>query len=147
MKSKDRNQDYKRWPLIISRVIRIASLLIKTLIPHKNSFEFCLGFWTMKIPTSFKKEYPFLFIWWPQMNNLEFWNPRRLIKVLKSDWWHKNLTLDETLIWVPNGTQWGPIGTNRPIGTQIGPIGTQIGPISIHVKFEYQSALKWIISK
>ena len=51
MKSKDWNQDYKMWPLIISRVIRITSLLIKTLIPHKNSFEFCLGFSTMKIPT------------------------------------------------------------------------------------------------
>ena len=45
------------------------------------------------------------------MNNPEFWNPRRLIKVLKSDWWHKNLTLDEILIWVPIGTQRGPIGT------------------------------------
>jgi hypothetical protein len=67
------------------------------------------------------------------MNTPEFWNPRRLIRVLKSDWWHKNLTLDEILIWVPNGTQRGPIGTQR------GPIGTR-------VKFEYQSALKWIIS-
>ena len=38
------------------------------------------------------------------MNNPEFWNPKRLIRVLKSDWWHKNLTLDEILIWVPIGT-------------------------------------------
>jgi hypothetical protein len=41
---KDWNPNYKRWPLVISRVIRIASILIKTLIPHKNSLEFCLGF-------------------------------------------------------------------------------------------------------
>jgi hypothetical protein len=74
------------------------------------------------------------------MNNPEFWNPKRLIRVLKSDWWHKNLTLDEILIWVPNGTQWDPIDIQR------GPIGTQIGPIGTHVKFDYQSALKWIIS-
>ena len=46
---KDSNPNYKRWPLIISRVIRIACILIKTLIPHKYSFEFCLGSWTMKI--------------------------------------------------------------------------------------------------
>ena len=67
------------------------------------------------------------------MNNPEFWNPRRLVRVLKSDWWHKNLTLDEILISVP-------------IGTQRGPIGTQRDPIGTHLKFEYQSALKWIIS-
>ena len=73
------------------------------------------------------------------MNNPNFWNPRRLIRVFKSDWWHKNLTLNEILIWVPNDTQRGPISTNRSIGTKIDPIGT-------HVKFEYQSALKWIIS-
>ena len=55
MELKDSNWDYKRWPLIISRVIRIACILIKTLIPHKYSFEFCLGFWTMKIPTPYVK--------------------------------------------------------------------------------------------
>ena len=72
MKSKDWNPNYKRWPLIISRVIRIASLLIKTLIPHKNSLEFCLGFSTIKIPTSIENKYHFLFIWQPKMNNPEF---------------------------------------------------------------------------
>jgi hypothetical protein len=61
----------------------------------------------------------------PKMNNPEFWNPRKLIKVLKSDWWHKSLTLDKILIWVP--------------------IGSQIGPIGSRMKFEYGSALKWII--
>ena len=35
----------------LSRVIRIACILIKTLIPHKYSFEFFLGFSTKKIPT------------------------------------------------------------------------------------------------
>ena len=45
------------------------------------------------------------------MNNHEFWNPRRLIWVLKSDWWHKNLSLDKILIWVPIGSLWGLIGT------------------------------------
>ena len=73
------------------------------------------------------------------MNNPEFWNLRRLIRVLKSDWWHKNLTLDEILIWMPIGTQRGPISTQR------GLIGTQRDSIGSHVKFEYRFALKWII--
>ena len=68
------------------------------------------------------------------MNNPEFWNPRRIIRVLKSDSWHKSSTLDQILIWMS-------------IGTQRGPIGTQRGPIGTHVKFEFQSTLKWIISK
>ena len=67
------------------------------------------------------------------MNNPEFWNPRRLIRVLKSNWWHKSLTLDKILIWVP-------------IGTQRGPINAQRSPIGSCIKLEYQSALKWIIS-
>ena len=74
------------------------------------------------------------------MDNLEFWNPRRLIRVLKSDWWHKSLTLNKILIWVPISTERGPIDTQR------GPIGTQRDPIGSCVKFEYRSALKWIIS-
>jgi hypothetical protein len=87
----------------------------------------------MKIPTSMKMSIIFYLYGSPKMNNPEFWNPRRFIRVLKSDWWHKNLTLDEILIWVP-------------IGTQRGPIGTQRGPIGTRVKFEYRLALKWIIS-
>ena len=67
------------------------------------------------------------------MNNPEFWNPRRLIKVLKSDWWHKSLTLDKILIWVP-------------IGSQICPIGAKRGLIGTRMKFEYRSTFKWIIS-
>jgi hypothetical protein len=58
------------------------------------------------------------------MNNFEFWNPKRLIRVLKSDWWYKSLTLDKILIRVP-------------IGTQRGLIGAQRGPIGAHMKFEY----------
>jgi hypothetical protein len=56
------------------------------------------------------------------------------------DWWHKNLTLDKILIWVPIDTQIGLIGTHR------GPIGTQRDLIGSRVKFEYLLALKWIIS-
>ena len=74
------------------------------------------------------------------MNDPEFWNTKRLIRVLESDWWHKNLTLDKILIWVPIGTQKGPIGTQK------GPIGTQRDPIGSRLKFEYRLALKWIIS-
>ena len=66
------------------------------------------------------------------MNNPEFWNPRRIIRVLKSDWWHQSLTLDQILIWVP-------------IGSQIGLIDTKRDPIGFYVKFEYRLALKWII--
>ena len=83
MKSKDQNQDYKRWPLIISRVIRIASLLIKTLIPHKNSFEFCLGFSTMKISTPGKNENIFYLYDSPQMNLPTFWTSWECIRVLE----------------------------------------------------------------
>ena len=67
------------------------------------------------------------------MDNPEFWNLRRIIMVLKSDLWHKSLTLDKILTWVP-------------IGSQIGSIGAKRGPIGSRVKFEYQLALKWIIS-
>ena len=83
MELKYWNWDYKRWPLIISRVIRIACILIRTLIPHKYSFEFCLGFWTMKIPTPGKNENIFYLYGSPKMNLSTFWTSWECIKVLK----------------------------------------------------------------
>jgi hypothetical protein len=67
------------------------------------------------------------------MDHPKFWNPRRIIRVLELDQWHKSLTLNQILVWML-------------IGTQIGPSGTQKGPIGTHVKFEYRLAFKWIIS-
>ena len=83
MELKDSNPDYKRWLLIVSRVIRIACILIKTLIPHKYSFEFCLGSWTMKIPTPFENENLFYLYGNPKMNLPTFWNSWECIRVLE----------------------------------------------------------------
>ena len=76
----------------------------------------------MKIPTPLLKMSIIFYLYDNlKMNNPKFWNPRRLISVLKLDWWHKSLILDKILIWVPIGTQKGSIGSR--------------------VKFEYRLAL------
>ena len=137
MELKDWNWDYKSWPLIISRVIRIACILIRN--PNPSQIFFWILFRIIndeKFQPPLKMSIIFYLYGSPKMDNPEFWNPRRLIRVLKSDWWHKSLTLNKILIWVPINTEKGLIDTQR------GSIGTQRNPIGSCVKFEYQSALK-----
>ena len=104
-KFKDWNPNYKRWPLIISRVIRIASILVKTLIPHKYSLEFCLGFWTMKIPTPVGMNIIFYLYGSPKMNLPMFWTSWECIRVLEIGY-----------------TSWKSRNSDRFLGSDCGPI-------------------------
>ena len=127
MELKYWNWDYKRWPLIISRVIRIVSILIRNSNSSQIFFWILFGIMNGKNSNLFLKMSIIFYLYGNlKINNPEFWNPRRLIRVLKSDWWHKSLTLDKILILVSIGTQRGPIGSR--------------------LKFEYRLVLKWIIS-